>query len=138
VLVVDDYGHHPTEVLAIMAVARGFGRPVKVLFQPHRYSRTSQFAAEFADALAAADAVGLLPVYAASEVQPLGVDSGLIASHLRDKGLERITLLNGHDAIGAWLEAEVPAGSLVLTLGAGDIGRQVQGVCDQLDARAGA
>ncbi len=135
VLVIDDYGHHPTEVLAIMEVARGFGRPVKVLFQPHRYSRTQQFAPEFADALVSADAVGLLPVYAASETQPDGVDSGLIATHLRDKGLNQITLLRGHDDIGAWLDAEAETGSLVLTLGAGDIGRQVAGLCEYLAAK---
>jgi len=70
VLVIDDYGHHPTEVLAIMAVACAFERPVKVLFQPHRFSRTLQFAAEFADSLSGATSVGLLPVYAASEEQP--------------------------------------------------------------------
>jgi len=135
VLVIDDYAHHPTEVLAIMEVARGFGRPIKVLFQPHRYSRTQQFAAEFADALVAAEAVGLLPVYAASENQPEGVDSGLIADHLRDKGLERITLLAGPMEIPAWLDAVAEPGSLVLTLGAGDIGRQVPDVCLHLAQR---
>ena len=138
VVVVDDYGHHPTEVSAIMEVARSFDRPVKVLFQPHRYSRTQQFAAEFADALVAADAVGLLPVYAASENQPEGVDSGLIADHLREKGLDRITLLGGHDDIKKWLDDEVPVGSLVLTLGAGDIGRQVTDICSHLDQRKGS
>jgi len=136
VLVIDDYGHHPTEVLAIMEVAQGFGRPVKVLFQPHRYSRTQQFAPEFADALAAADAVGLLPVYAASEAPREGVDSGLIAAHLREKGLAKITLLRGYEDLGAWLDAEAMPGSLVLTLGAGDIGRQVQNLCDHLDREA--
>ncbi len=112
-----------------------FGRPVKVLFQPHRYSRTQQFAAEFADALVAAEAVGLLPVYAASENQPKGVDSGLIVDHMRDKGLERITLLAGPTEIPAWLDAVAEPGSLVLTLGAGDIGRQVPDVCLHLAQR---
>jgi UDP-N-acetylmuramate--alanine ligase len=135
VLVIDDYAHHPTEVLAIMAVARAFGRPVAALFQPHRYSRTRQFAPEFADALVAADAVGLLPVYAASEAPETGVDSGLIARHLQDKGMDQVTLLAGHDDIPAWLDQVAPPGSLVLTLGAGDIGRQVQGICDHLDQR---
>ncbi len=135
VLVIDDYGHHPTEVLAIMAVASEFGRPVKVLFQPHRFSRTARFAPEFADALAAADAVGLLPVYAASEEEPEGVNSGLIADLLLEKGLTRITLLDGAEAIPAWLDDAVAAGSLVLTLGAGDVGRQVAGVCRHLAER---
>jgi len=135
VLVIDDYGHHPTEVLAIMEVARGFGRPVKVLFQPHRYSRTARFAPEFADALAAADAVGLLPVYAASEVAPEGVNSGLIAGLLRDKGIREITLLSGPEDIPAWLDDVARTGSLVLTLGAGDVGRMVPDVCAHLDRR---
>lgn len=135
VLVVDDYGHHPTEVLAIMEVARQFSRPVAVLFQPHRYSRTEMFAREFADALAAADAVGLLPVYAAGEDQPPGIDSALIAGHLKDKGRDRVSLLPGAEGIASWLDAEAPAGSLVLTLGAGDIGRRVTEICRHLDER---
>ncbi len=135
VLVLDDYGHHPTEVLAIMEVAHGFGRPVAVLFQPHRYSRTEMFAREFADALASAHAVGLLPVYAASEEPLPGVDSGLIANHLVDKGLGRVNLLPGSAAIPAWLDDQVAPGSLILTLGAGDIGRLVPDICAHLDER---
>ncbi|MCB1185171.1 UDP-N-acetylmuramate--L-alanine ligase [bacterium] len=135
VLVIDDYGHHPTEVLAIMAVARQFGRPVKVLFQPHRYSRTRQFAAEFADALAGADGVGLLPVYAAGEAPAAGAASEVIAAGLRGKGVTQVELLAGHEDIGAWLDAAVRAGDLVLTLGAGDVGRQVAPLCAHLAAR---
>jgi UDP-N-acetylmuramate--alanine ligase len=137
VLVLDDYGHHPTEVLAIMEVAHGFGRPVAVLFQPHRYSRTQIFAREFADALASAQTVGLLPVYAASEEPLPGVDSGLIAGHLADKGLHRVSLLPGAVGIGSWLDDRVVPGSLILILGAGDIGRQVPEICAHLDQRTG-
>nr|MEE4269478.1 UDP-N-acetylmuramate--L-alanine ligase [Candidatus Krumholzibacteria bacterium] len=135
VLVIDDYGHHPTEILATMEVACSRGRRVAVLFQPHRYSRTQRFAAEFADALAAADAVGLLPVYAASEVQPPGVGSFLIADRLKDKGLSAVDLLAGHEATSEWLNRHAPPGTLVLTLGAGDIGRQLEAICAHLDAR---
>ncbi len=135
VMVLDDYGHHPTEVLAIMEVAHGFGRPVAVLFQPHRFSRTAMFAREFADALASAQAVGLLPVYAASEDPLPGVDSGLIADHLADKGLENVSLVPGHEGITDWLDEQVTSGSLILTLGAGDIGRQVMSICQHLDGR---
>jgi len=134
VLVIDDYGHHPTEIGAVMAVARNFGRPVAVLFQPHRYSRTERFAREFADALAGAESVGLLPVYAAGEEPRPGGDSAAIAGHLEAKG-RTVDLLKGHDDIAAWLDRRAAAGSLVLTLGAGDIGRQVEGVCRQLAAR---
>ena len=80
---------------------------------------------------------GLLPVYAASEDPRPGVDSGLIAGHLADKGLARVALLPGPEAIPGWLDAEAPAGSLVLTLGAGDIGRRVGDICAHLDGRAG-
>ncbi len=135
VLVIDDYGHHPTELLAIMSVAREYDRPVNVLFQPHRYSRTVQFAREFADALAGADNVGLLPVYAASETPPEGVDSHLIAAHLQETGAARVQLLAGLSGIAAWLDEVVQPGSLVLTLGAGDIGREVTGICEHLDRR---
>jgi UDP-N-acetylmuramate--alanine ligase len=135
VLVLDDYGHHPTEVVAILEVAHGFGRPVSVLFQPHRFSRTRVFAREFADALASAQAVGLLPVYAASEQPPPGVDSSLIAGHLREKGLDSVDLVPGHEGITSWLDERVAAGGLVLTLGAGDIGRQVARICHHLDER---
>jgi len=134
VLVIDDYGHHPTEIGAVMAVARNFGRPVAVLFQPHRYSRTERFAREFADALAGAESVGLLPVYAAGEEPRPGGDSAAIAGHLEAKG-RTVDLLKGHDDIAAWLDRRAAAGSLVLTLGAGDIGRQVEGVCRHLAAR---
>jgi len=135
VLVIDDYGHHPTEILAIMEVAQSFDRPLAVLFQPHRFSRTSRFAREFADALAGADIVGLLPVYAASEDPPAGIDSSLISRHLTDKGPVQVGLLEGVAAIPAWLDANVKAGAVLLTLGAGDIGRQVEPICDHLGAK---
>jgi len=135
VLVLDDYGHHPTEILATLQVARSFGRRVVVLFQPHRYSRTARFKREFADALAGADCVALLPVYAASE-QPLpGVESDLILAGLREKWMERLIMLDGPDAVPAWLDDEVAAQDLLLVLGAGDIGRLVDPICRHLAAR---
>ena len=137
VRVVDDYGHHPTEIAATLAVARDEGRRVVVLFQPHRYSRTLRFAGEFADALAAADVVGLLPVYAASEEPLPGVDSGLIAAALARKGRDAVSLLAGTDDVERWLDDVVSPGDLLVTLGAGDIGRLVEPICGHL-ARRGA
>jgi len=136
VLVVDDYGHHPTELAATLRVARASGRPVAALFQPHRYSRTQRFRAEFADVLASADRVGLLPVYAASEAPLPGVDSGVIEAAMRRKGLSDVTLLGGPEDLPAWLDDVVRPGDLLLTLGAGDIGRMVADVCEHLDRRA--
>lgn len=132
VLVLDDYGHHPTEILATLQVARSYGRRVVVLFQPHRYSRTAHFHREFADALAGADVVGLLPIYAASEEPQPGIDSELIGKGLRGKGLRDVSVLPELAAIGGWLDAVVRRGDLLLTLGAGDIGRQVETICESL------
>ncbi|MGD9547749.1 MAG: UDP-N-acetylmuramate--L-alanine ligase [Candidatus Krumholzibacteriia bacterium] len=135
VMVLDDYGHHPTEITATLEVARTYGRPVAVLFQPHRFSRTQRFAREFADALATADQVALLPVYAASESPPEGVDSSLITDPLAGRLPGRVRLLTGPDEVPGWLDACVGDGALLLTLGAGDIGRLVGDLCDHLDRR---
>ncbi len=136
VMVLDDYGHHPTEIVATLEVARTYGRPVAVLFQPHRYSRTRRFAREFADALGTADQVALLPVYAASELQPDGVDSSLITDPMAERMPGKVRLLDGPDEVAGWLDACVDDGSLLLTLGAGDIGRMVGDICDHLDRRS--
>ncbi|MBU1073760.1 UDP-N-acetylmuramate--L-alanine ligase, partial [bacterium] len=136
VLVVDDYGHHPTELAATLRVARTSGRRVVVLFQPHRFTRTRHFHAQFAAALAAADHVGLLPVYAASEEPLVGVDSGLIAGAMARLGFAAVDLLEGADAIDRWLDDRLEPGDLLVTLGAGDIGRRVAGICGHLDGRS--
>ncbi len=136
VLVLDDYGHHPTEIQATMEVALSYGRPVSVVFQPHRFSRTQMFQREFADALSSATRVALLPVYAASEEPIEGVSSDLISSRLGDMGLTQVQLLESTNSLNGWVEKHVPAGDLLLLLGAGDIGRLVQPVCDLLDARS--
>lgn len=135
VLVIDDYGHHPTELGATMEVARAQERRVVVLFEPHRYSRTARFADEFADALAGADEVGLLPVYAAGEADPGQADSGLIAAALAGRCGREAALLADLDAALRWLEDVVRPGDLVLTMGAGDVGRMVPDICRHLAAR---
>jgi UDP-N-acetylmuramate--alanine ligase len=106
-----------------------------VLFQPHRYSRTDRFRHEFADALATADNVGLLPVYAASEEPIAGVGSELIRDGLVQRGQANVTLLSGPEDVPAWLDTQVESGDLLLILGAGDIGRLVQPICEQLQSR---
>ncbi|MCP4293215.1 MAG: UDP-N-acetylmuramate--L-alanine ligase [bacterium] len=135
VLVIDDYGHHPTEIQATMEVALSYGRPVSVVFQPHRYSRTESFSHQFAEAMAAASQVALLPVYAASEKPIDGVDSSLIAISLNELDLHDVTLPDSQEELRHWLKTKVPAGNLLLVSGAGDIGRWVQDICDTLDER---
>ena len=124
--VVDDYGHHPTEVAAAIAAARERfpGRRVRVLFQPHLYSRTRHLATEFADALAAADDVTVTDIYAAREDPVPGVTGKLIVDALSDRGV-----------LAAWtptveqgtarLDRRARTGDVLLVLGAGDIDRAV-------------
>ncbi|MDD5719876.1 MAG: UDP-N-acetylmuramate--L-alanine ligase [Candidatus Krumholzibacteria bacterium] len=135
VLVLDDYGHHPTEIGATMEVARAHGRRIAVLFQPHRFSRTRHFAREFAEALAAADLVGLLPVYAAGEDDPGQAGSDRIAAELEQRCGRRCVLLSDAATATAWMDAELEVGDLLLVLGAGDIGRMVPALCEHLDGR---
>jgi UDP-N-acetylmuramate--alanine ligase len=123
---VDDYGHHPTEVAAAIAAARErfAGRPVRVLFQPHLYSRTRYLAGEFAEALAAADDVTVTDVYPARE-QPLpGVTGKLIVDALSDLGV----LAGWAPSVeqgAARLRRRSRECDVLLVLGAGDVDRAV-------------
>jgi UDP-N-acetylmuramate--alanine ligase len=121
--VVDDYAHHPTEVRATIAAART-QRPRRLiaLFQPHLYSRTKREAVAFGKALAAADLAVLLDVYPArerAEDYP-GVTGKLIADAAADAG-GRVAWMRTHAAAEAYLQRELRAGDLLLTMGAGDV-----------------
>ncbi|MCU1553143.1 MAG: UDP-N-acetylmuramate--L-alanine ligase [Arthrobacter sp.] len=119
VRVYDDYAHHPTEVRAALSAARSVagGHKVHVLFQPHLFSRTREFASEFADALNAADTALVLEIYPAREDPIPGVSSQLIAKDLGPGGR---LVGPGEDAMQALLAAAGP-GDIVLTAGAGDV-----------------
>lgn len=119
VRVYDDYAHHPTEVRAALSAARAVAgeHRVHVLFQPHLFSRTREFAREFADALNAADTALVLEIYPAREDPIPGVTSALIAEHLTAGG--RLVGPDG-DAVSAVLAAAAP-GDIILTAGAGDV-----------------
>lgn len=116
--VYDDYAHHPTEVRAALAAARSVagGHKVHVLFQPHLFSRTREFAREFAEALNSADSALVLDIYAAREDPVPGVSSQLIADHLGGGG----RLVTDSEAVRAVVDAAAP-GDIVLTAGAGDV-----------------
>jgi UDP-N-acetylmuramate--alanine ligase len=119
VTVVDDYGHHPTEIRATLRAARecGYAR-VLVLFQPHRYTRTRDLMAELAQAFTDADAVVVLPIYAASEEPIAGVSGEALAAALRDVRAEYAASIEEGVAV---LAKEARDGDLVLTLGAGSV-----------------
>ncbi len=124
VLLVDDYGHHPTEIAATIAAARSGwpDRRVVLAFQPHRYSRTRDLLDDFASVLCDADVLVLLEVYAAGEDPIAGADGRAIARAVRSRGgIEPVFVENLQELVPV-LDGLVTDGDLVLTMGAGDIG----------------
>ena len=123
VMVVDDYGHHPTEIAAVIAAARaGIDRRVIVVFQPHRYSRTSQLLREFGSALSAADEVVLTDIYAAGEPPIPGVTLEALASVVRAAARGGVRVVPALEDLPAAVATMARPGDLVITLGAGSIG----------------
>lgn len=122
VTVIDDYGHHPTEVRATLEALR-LRNPQRlfVLFQPHRYTRTRDLIDEFTGAFSAADCVRILDVYAASEPPIEGVTGEALAARIRAAGHADCRYAGSLEAAVASCVAEARAGDLVLTLGAGSI-----------------
>jgi len=122
VAVVDDYAHHPTEIAATLAAARTSfpGRRLVAAFQPHLYSRTRDFAADFGSSLAAADAVFLTEIYPAREQPIEGVSSTLVESAVRQSG-GQLQWRGRREQLAEALAAFVREGDAVITLGAGDI-----------------
>jgi UDP-N-acetylmuramate--alanine ligase len=124
VMVVDDYAHHPTEIEATLQAARAAfpSRRIIAAFQPHLYSRTRDFHAEFASALSHADMVFLCDLYPAREQPVAGVSSAMIATPMRDDG--KAPIWEGPRAeLAAALSDIVRPGDVVITIGAGDITR---------------
>jgi len=136
--VVDDYAHHPTEVAATIAAARGAypGRRLIVAFQPHLYSRTRDFADGFAEALASSDVCFLAELYPAREQPIAGVTSALIGERLRSAGRPPVWSGARVDAAVA-LAAFVRDGDVVVTMGAGDITQAGPELLARLAAPAG-
>lgn len=119
--IVDDYAHHPTAVAATIAAARRyFEGPIVVAFQPHRYTRTAYLAANFGEALAAADAVFLAPIYAASEAPITDVSERSIGAVL-ERHRTPVRYVESVEALPDAILCDAPAHALVLMLGAGSI-----------------
>jgi UDP-N-acetylmuramate--alanine ligase len=123
VLVVDDFGHHPSEVRATLAGARaGFsGRRIVAAFQPHRNTRTRDQMEEFARAFYDADTVVLCDIFAAGEPPIPGVDSERLVKAIRDHGHKDVTWVAKREDVAGYLASIVRPGDIVITLGAGDI-----------------
>ena len=124
VTIVDDYAHHPTEIVATLAAARGAfpGRRLVAAFQPHLFSRTRDFATEFGAALAAADALYLAEIYPSREQPIPGVTATLIADAVSAAG-GNLAWRGERTHLADALARDVREGDIVLTMGAGDITR---------------
>ena len=132
VRVIDDYGHHPTEIKVTLAAAKrycGSGKVI-VIFQPHRYSRTRAFTKEFAEALSVADSLWLLEVYAASETPISGVSSSNIAKLIPHAHFEPNFL-----AVTEAVAAIASPGDVIMTLGAGDVSALGPLILEELQKR---
>jgi len=130
VLVVDDYGHHPTEIRATLAAAKlgSGGRRIVVLFQPHRYSRTHDLMQEFARSFNNADVLFITDIYAASEDPIEGVTAEALTAAIKRFGHKDANYIGSLDNAATIMLEHVQPGDLVLTLGAGTVNR----IADQL------
>jgi UDP-N-acetylmuramate--alanine ligase len=124
VMLVDDYGHHPTELAATLAAAKsGYpDRRIVLVFQPHRYTRTRDLMDDFASVLSEADVLVLLDVYAAGEEPIPGADGRSMARAVRTRGAVEPVFVEQLEDLAGVLEDVLSDGDLVLTMGAGDIG----------------
>jgi UDP-N-acetylmuramate--alanine ligase len=136
VTVIDDYGHHPTEIRATLAAARQCGfQKVHAIFQPHRYTRTQLLLDEFANAFRDADSVLVLDIYAASEPPIPGITGELLANRItEDGGQEALYVSSFAEAVELATGAARP-GDMILTLGAGSISQLGPQVLEHLQSR---
>jgi len=125
IAVVDDYGHHPTEILATLAAAKNGsgGRRSVVVFQPHRYSRTKELMEEFALCFNNADVLYVLDIYAASETPIEGVTAETLTDNIRKYGHRNASYLGSIDNAVEKVLPSLEKGDLVITLGAGTVTR---------------
>jgi UDP-N-acetylmuramate--alanine ligase len=138
VTIIDDYGHHPVEIRAVLAAAReGAQGRVLAVVQPHRYTRLRDLMADFQAAFNDADGVYVAPVYAAGEAPIDGIDAAALAAGLLAAGHRSAVTVTGADDLAHQLAIDIRAGDMVVCLGAGDITRWAAGLAAAIDkARA--
>jgi UDP-N-acetylmuramate--alanine ligase len=137
VRIVDDYGHHPTEIAAVLDAARlGPVRRLVVAFQPHRFSRTAALLPEFGRALAAADEVVIAPIYAAGEDPLPGITAEAVAGAVRAVRPVPVHVVATLDEVVSRVADRAREGDLVITLGAGSIGTVAPRILEALQRRA--
>ena len=138
-IVIDDYGHHPVEIKAVLAAAReGAEGRVLAVVQPHRFTRLQALMAEFQTAFNDADGVYVAPVYSAGEAPIAGVDADALATGLRRAGHRSVATIAGPQDLATQLAAALRPGDMVVCLGAGDITKWAAGLAEAIAAeRAG-
>jgi UDP-N-acetylmuramate--alanine ligase len=133
ITIIDDYGHHPTEIRATLAAARQCGyQRVLAVFQPHRFTRTQLLMEDFADAFRDADSVFMLDIYAASEQPIPGVSSKVLAERVRDRQGRAAEYVPTFDEAVEAVSKTAQAGDIVLTLGAGNVSQLGPMIVDRL------
>ena len=123
ITVVDDYGHHPTEIKATLQAAKECwpDRRIVVVFQPHRYTRTRALFEEFTRAFYQSDLLVVLPIYAAGEGKIEGVESIALFEEIQHHGHKDVVYKDGLDAAVSYLKKTLITNDILLTLGAGDV-----------------
>jgi len=136
ILVVDDYGHHPTEIAAVIAAAKTLNRRIVLAFQPHRYTRTAALMHAFGPALAGADHIVLTDIYGAGEDEMPGVTIDALAAAVRRSTTAPVDVVGRVDDVAGALARLARRGDVVLTLGAGSIGSVAAALVETLAANA--
>jgi len=138
-VMVDDYAHHPKEILSTLQAANSCWpeRPVSALFQPHRYTRTQDLFDDFMGCFDGAQTVRILPIYAASEAPIEGVSATALVAGMRTRGHRDVDEVDSMQAAEAWVKAELVAGRVVLLMGAGSIGALATVLRKEMMTKAG-
>ena len=137
ITVIDDYGHHPTEIKATLAAARECGyRQIHVIFQPHRYTRTQALMDEFATAFQDADTVQVLDIYAASEQPIEGINAEVVAKRISESGRRKVQYAPSFSAAAETAIGDAAQGDMILTLGAGSVSQLGPMILDRISARS--
>ena len=137
VSVIDDYGHHPTEIRATLAAAKQCGfRHVHVIFQPHRYTRTRDLMDEFASSFDDADSLYVLDIYPASEQPIAGVSTEALARKITERSGRPTFYAKSFQVAAIMAATEAQPGDMVLTLGAGNISQLGPQILERLSAKS--
>jgi UDP-N-acetylmuramate--alanine ligase len=137
VSVIDDYGHHPTEIRATLAAAQECGyRKVHVVFQPHRYTRTQSLMDEFATAFEDADSLFVLDIYPAGEPAIAGITGEALAGRIGEKGTRTARYVSSFEDAATSVSAGADEGDMILTLGAGSVSQLGPMILEQLQTKS--